>query len=109
MTKTTIIDLIATRLPDHADTYPDWTIRCTWGGRGDVEEESYSFHAAPNEYSAQGLAGFVLSRYQDLDTRKLKRAEICQPDGAWENVPRPTSRVTAPVQFAFHRLPNRPN
>jgi len=108
MTKTTIIDLIATRLPDDADAYPDWTIRCTWVGDGGGDDDGCTFHAAPNEYSARGLARFILDRYQDLDTRKLKGAEIHRPDGTWENVPRPTGGVTAPVRFAFQRMPRRP-
>ena len=108
MTNTTIIDLITTRLAAGAGAYPDWTVRCTWADEADDKSDRITFHAAPDERSAVGLARFVLDRYQNLNTRNLKRAEIHRPDGFWENVPRPTSRLTTPVWFAFPRLPRRP-
>ena len=108
MTKTTIIDLITTRLAADADAYPEWTVRCTWADAADGKPDSVTFHAAPDERSAVGLARFVLDRYQNLNTRNLKSAEIYRPEGSWEVVPRPMSRVTTPVWFAFPRLPRRP-
>ena len=109
MIKTTIIDFLAKRLPDAAESYPDWTIRCTWGCEEDAREVHHSFHAGTSERTAFGLAMFILDRYLDLDVRKLSRVDVLRPDGAWENVPRPTTTVTAPVMFAFQRLPERPD
>ncbi|HTJ71616.1 MAG TPA: hypothetical protein VL551_29015 [Actinospica sp.] len=108
MTETAIIDLITTRLPDDADTYPHWTVRCRWAGEGDSESDSVTFHAAPDARSAVGLSRFVLDRYRNLDTHNLKSAEIRRPDGSWQEVSPPTSQVVAPGWFTFGRLPRRP-
>ena len=108
MIKSTIIDLLATRLPDDAESYPDWTIRCAWGCEEDGEEVAFTFHRGTSERTAVSLAMFVLDRYLDLDVHKLSRVDVRHPDGEWENIPRPSTRVTAPVLFAFQRLPQRP-
>lgn len=108
MFKTTIIDFVATRLPDDAESYPDWTIRCTWVCTEGEEEVSHTFHGCTHERAARGLARFVLDRYSEIDARMLVSAELLRPDGTWESVPRPNTTVTAPVVFAFQRLPERP-
>jgi hypothetical protein len=109
VTKTTIIDFIAKRLPDGDESYPNWTIRCTWGHEEDGEAVNLTFHEGSNERTAFGLAMFILDRYLDLDVHRLSRVDVLRPDGVWENVPRPMSTGTAPVMFAFQRLPERPD
>jgi hypothetical protein len=108
MTTTAIIDLIATRLPDDGASCPDWAVRCTWADADDCGADNFTFHAGTDECGARSLARFILDRYQNPDTRNLKKAEIRRPDGTWETVPRPMCRVPAPVYFAFQRLPHRP-
>ena len=108
MVKTTVIDLMARRLPDSAEEYPPWTLRCTWLLTEGGDKTSQTFHEGTDERVARNLACFVLDRYRDLDMRKLAAVEVRMPDGTWENVPRPTGRVTAPVRFAFQRRPGRP-
>jgi hypothetical protein len=106
--KTTIIDFLAQRLPDAAESYPDWTIRCTWGGVEGGREVGCTFHAGSSERVAFGLAVFILDRYADLDAQRLSRADVLLPDGTWERVERPERALTAPVMFAFQQLPDRP-
>ena len=108
MTKTTIVDLLARRLPDDAESYPDWTIRCTWACAEDGKGVSRTFHEGTSERTAFGLAMFILDRYLDVDVQRLGSADVLCPNGVWENVPRPVRAVTAPVMFAFQRLPERP-
>ena len=105
MIKTTIIDFMATRLPDGAETFPDWAIRCTWNRAGDGEEPCYTFHEGMDERTARRLACFILDRYRDLDLQKLNAVDVLRPDGVWDSVPRTTRPMTAPVRFIFQRQP----
>jgi hypothetical protein len=108
VTKTTIIDLMTPRLPDGAETYPNWTIRCTWD-RTEDGEKVYTFHDGTDERTAHNLASFILDRYRDLDLHKLSAVDVRRPDGTWDSVPCPTRPVAAPVRFAFQRQPRIPD
>ena len=108
MPRTTIIDFMATRLPDDAETYPDWTIRCTWIFDEVGGEVSQSFHEGTDERTARALAAFILVRFRDVEVRTLAAVDLRTPGGTWENVPQPTAPVTTPVRFAFQCRPGIP-
>jgi hypothetical protein len=108
MIETTIIDFLAMRLPVGADSYPDWTIRCTWVRPEDGEEVGHTFHRCTNVHTARNLATFILDRYSNIDVHKLSRTDVLHPDGTWENVQRRNTTYTPPVMCTFQRLPDRP-
>jgi hypothetical protein len=107
--KTTIIDFMATRLPDGAETLPDWAIRCTWDRTEQGEEPCHTFHDGMDERTARRLACFILDRYCDLDLHRLSAVDVLRPDGVWDSVPRPTRPMTAPVRFIFQHQPRIPD
>jgi hypothetical protein len=105
MIKTTIIDFMATRLPDRAPTRPDWTIRCTWDSAEEGGEPYHTFHEGGDERTARRLAPFILDRYRDTDVYRLSAVDVLRPDGVWDSVPRPIGPLTVSVRFIYQRTP----
>lgn len=95
-------------MTDETDTYPVWTIRCTWRVTNGRDEPVTTHHGAPDEANATDRARFMLERYHSTAVRELVMVEVKQPDGSWAAMGRGERSPDPAVRFAFQRPPVRP-
>ena len=91
-----------------SDTYPVWTVRCTWRVTDSSDRPVCTYETADGESNAVDRAVFVLDHYLNSAARALVCVHVKQPDGTWADVPRSNTRLTGAVRFAFQRPPARP-
>jgi hypothetical protein len=93
---------------EEADTYPLWTIRCTWAVLTSEDQPTYTYATAGSETEAIDRAVFALDRYDNSGERLLIAAHVKRADG-WTEVSRPSSSLARHGHlYAFQRPPERP-
>jgi len=102
------IDRFCQRLEPHAESFPAWTIRCTWRVTDADDEPVRTYHGADDECSALDRAVYVLDHYRAEAADELVCVDIMQPGGWWSQVPESSTHLSPPVRFAFQRPPVRP-
>src|SRR6185312_3491659 len=81
------IDQFGQRLDPLAESYPAWTIRCTWRVTDASDQPVFTYHSADDECSALDRAVYVLDHYGPETSDELVCVDVMQPGGWWSQVP----------------------
>jgi hypothetical protein len=103
--ETVFVDRFAERLDARAETYPAWTIRCTWRVTDSRDEPFRTYHSADDESGALDRAVFVLDHYRSESADELVCVDVWHPGGWWAHVPSSSARLAPPARSGSARSP----